>query len=117
MGITSERDGTLAFDEEKFESAIQNDPNSVKAILENLGENLAATNGVIDQFTRFNGLIDNSITESKDQITSMQNKISDTEKQLSKQEESLTNRFAKLEALISKMQSQQSHLSSILGSL
>lgn len=114
LGITTQRDGTLAFDTNTFTSALQSDPNSVLAITESLGESLGAVDGTIAQYTRFNGLIDQSVNTNRKQIDDLNNRISETEKQLSQQEQSLTERFAKLEALVGRLQSQQQALTATL---
>ena len=117
LGITTERDGTLSFDSDTFAEALNKDPSSAGQILENLGNQLAATDGTIAQFTRFNGLFDNAISLNNSQITSLQKQISEAEDKLSQKEESLTARYARLEQTIGKLQSQQSSLSAILGSI
>lgn len=114
LGITTERDGTLKFDASAFETAIQNDATSVASILGNLGEDLARVDGRIAQFTRFGGLIDQSTATNSTQISNYQNRIDDIEKALDRQKEQLTAQFARLEALIGKMNSQQSSLASLL---
>src|SRR5690606_4434702 len=58
LGITTARDGTLSFDRSVFDSAVQQNPDDVTALLQNVGEKLGKIGGSIDQFTRFNGLID-----------------------------------------------------------
>jgi len=114
LGVTTQRDGTLSFDQEDFEQALQDDPESSAAILAELGETFGAVGGAVDQFTRFNGLIDVALTSNNSSISSLQDSVSTAEDQLAREEESLTARFARLEALIGGMQQQQAALSSIL---
>ena len=114
LGIKTERDGTLSFDEDTCKEAIQNDSNGVANLLQNLGESLASTNGVINQYTKYNGLLDLTINSNKTSISSYNDKISTLEEHLSKQEESLIKRFAALESLMGQLQSQQSYISSLL---
>ena len=114
LGITTQRDGTLAFDSNTFASALQSDPNSVRTITESLGETLGAVNGTIAQYTRYNGLIDASLKTNQTQIDDLNNRIAETEKQLSQQEQSLIERFAKLESLVGRLQSQQQALTATL---
>ncbi len=116
LGITTNRDGTLDFDTEKFQDALNSSPGDVESILTNLGEGLSSINGTIAQFTRFNGIIDLAEQSNSSQITSLQSKISDTEDSLARYEESLVRQFARLEGLIGQMQNQQSTLASILPS-
>ena len=114
LGITTQRDGTLTFNEQIFDSAFNNESASVEAILESLGEKLASVDGTINQFTRFNGLIDSVINFGNADITRDQQRIYELEKSFSRQEESLTAQFARLESLMGKLNQQQSTLSSLL---
>ncbi|MCO6432365.1 MAG: flagellar filament capping protein FliD [Deltaproteobacteria bacterium] len=114
LGVTTERDGTLKFDGEVFEDALSNDPDSVLEITQNLGEDLAAVDGKIAQFIRFNGLIDAAANANASEVTNSERRISEIESLLSKEEEALTARFARLESLIAGFQSQQSALTSLL---
>jgi flagellar hook-associated protein 2 len=115
LGITTNRDGTLDFDEERLKEALADEPTKVSDLLANMADRLATTGGVIDQFTRYNGLIDATINSQRDLITDYQKKISETEGRLSARESQLTSQFARLESLIGNLQSQQNSLSSLLG--
>ncbi len=114
LGITTERDGSLKFDEDIFSDAVASDSNSVTQIFANLGENLASVGGTIEQFTRYNGILGATVNSNDAIISRYQNQIADTEKRLSAEEERLNARFGRLEALIGKMQSQQNSLSGLL---
>lgn len=114
LGITTQRDGTLAFDSDQFEEALANDSEAVRLITENLGEDLASVDGTIANFTKFNGLIDLAKTSNSTSIASAQDRIDQVEKLLTKEEESLNARFARLESLIGRLNSQQSQLASLL---
>ncbi|MDC0358284.1 flagellar filament capping protein FliD [Oligoflexia bacterium] len=114
FGVTTERDGTLKFDTDSFQNAMSDDPSSVQSILENLGESLAAVDGTIAQYTRFNGLLDQTTNSNTSQISTLENKIADIERGLKEEEEALMARYARLESLIAQMNSQQSSLASIL---
>lgn len=117
LGITTERDGTLKFDADQFQSAVDSEPNSVNEVLKSFGNTVAITNGVIDQYVRFNGLVDLSINGNKDQIDDMNDRIAQAEASILRQEESMRMRFARLESLTGRLQSQQSALTSALASL
>ncbi|MCB0310666.1 MAG: flagellar filament capping protein FliD [Bdellovibrionales bacterium] len=114
LGITTARDGSLEFDSALFEEALSKDPEAVRTITQNLGESLASTDGTIAQFTRFNGIIDLAIRSNDSQVRLNQERIADAERALARQEEVLTAQFARLEALIGKLNNQQSSLASIL---
>ena len=114
LGVTTQRDGSLAFNSTTFTAALSSDPLSSGSILERLGESLAKVDGTIAQFTRFAGLIDQTTNANARQISDSEDRIGILEQSLAKQEESLVQRFSRLEALIGKLNSQQSQLASLL---
>lgn len=114
LGVTTQRDGTLAFDTEKFQSALADDAEGVELILGNLGESLGAVDGTIAQYTRFNGLIDEAVGSNDSRIEDLQKKIQDAESAISEREKALVAQFARLESQISQLQSQQNSLTSLL---
>ncbi|MCB0310665.1 MAG: flagellar filament capping protein FliD, partial [Bdellovibrionales bacterium] len=117
LGITTERDGTLLFDQEEFEDALSDEPESVRNILQNFGDVAGVTGGTIDQYTRFNGLIDIVVNGNKDLISDLNDQIARAEASILREEETLRQRFARLEGLIGQLQNQQAALSSALSSL
>lgn len=117
LGITTQRDGTLLFDSAKLKSAIASEPSSVSDVLSSFADTAATTGGTIDVYTRFNGLIDLTINTNKDAIADLNDRIQETERQIERQEESMRARYARLEALMSKLQQQQSSLTSALRGL
>jgi flagellar hook-associated protein 2 len=114
LGVTTQRDGTLAFDTTVFEDALNSNESSTATILTNLADDIGGVSGTIAQFTRFNGAIDKVINTNSDGITSLNKRITEVEGSLSTQEKALTQQYARLEGLIGKLNSQQSTLTSIL---
>lgn len=117
LGITTNREGTLDFDAEKFEEALSKDYTSVEKIFTNLGEELGGVTGKIHQFTGYNALIDQGINTLTTQINDTNDKISNLESYLSRYEESLVKKYANLESLMGKLNSQANSLSSIIASI
>jgi flagellar hook-associated protein 2 len=117
LGITTERDGTLKFDSAKLQQAVSTEVASVSTIFSTFADAVAATAGVINQYTRFNGLLDISIEANKTSIDNLNERIAYAEEQLERQAEQLRARFARLEATMGKLQSQQSSLTSALAGL
>lgn len=114
LGVTTRRDGTLAFDEQVFLKAASTDPEGARRVLTNLGESLAAPGGTIDQFTRFNGLIGQTIAGTDYEAVRLNGRIADLERMLDRQEQLLTGRFSRLEGLLGRLAAQQSTLTSLL---
>jgi flagellar hook-associated protein 2 len=117
LGITTERDGTLKFDSSKLQDAISAEVASVSSVLSTFADGVATTGGVINQYTRFNGLLDVSVNANKTTIDDLNQRIADAEAQISRQAEDLKARYARLESLMGKLQSQQASLTSALAGL
>lgn len=115
LGIKTNRDGTLSLDATTFNSALSSDSNSVRSILETLGESQARVGGTLDQYVQFNGLIDSAISGNKASISGIDEQIAKIEKSLASQEQSLIAQFAGLEGLIGKLQGQQNALTGLTG--
>ena len=71
MGITTNRDGTLDFSEDKFEDAMNDDPDAVSTLFKNFSDAASLTGGTIDSFIRFNGLIDVTRNGNSEQVSSL----------------------------------------------
>ncbi|MCO6432366.1 MAG: flagellar filament capping protein FliD, partial [Deltaproteobacteria bacterium] len=118
LGVTTERDGTLKFDTDKFAEALGSEATSVNEILMNFGDLAGTVQGLaIYQFTRANGLIDVTVNGNKSLITNLNERIAQAESQILKQEEIMRARFSRLEGLIGNLQNQQSALTSALSGL
>lgn len=117
LGITTQRDGSLLFDSSKLKTVIASEPTSVSNVLSSFADKAATTGGTIDQYTRYNGLLDLSINSNKAEIADLNDRIQEAERQIARQEESMKARYARLESLMSKLQQQQSSLTSALSGL
>ena len=117
LGITTNRDGTLAFDETKFKAGVSTEPASAKQILQNFADRVATTTGVIQEYTGFGKLFDSTVNNNKRQIDDLNKRIAEAEDYILKQEESMRAQFARLESTISRMQAQQQSLTSALAGL
>ena len=117
LGITTDRNGTLKFDSTKLKTAIASEPTSVSDILSSFADITATTSGTIDIYTRFQGLLELSVNNNKETISDLSNRIQEAEKQIERQADSMRARYARLEGLMSRLQQQQSSLTSALSGL
>lgn len=117
LGITTDRNGTLKFDSTKLKTAIASEPTSVSDILSSFADITATTTGTIDIYTRFNGLLELSVNNNKETISDLITRIQESEKQIERQADSMRARYARLEGLMSRLQQQQSSLTSVLSGL
>lgn len=117
LGITTQQDGKLQFNSDTFKTALSKEPNSIKTIFTTFGDAAGLTGGTIDQYIRFGGMLDTTTNANKALITSLNSRIADAEAYIAKNEESMRSRFAILESTMSRMQNQQTALSSALAGL
>jgi len=117
LGIKTERDGTISFDQEKFKQALANEPDSVKQITESFGEKVSAVDGTIAQYIGFNNIFARAKKANQSQISDIERRIGRFEDQLARQEQTLTRQFASFEALMGKMEGQRATLNAALQGL
>jgi len=110
LGVSTKRDGTLAFDEAIFKTAIGSDATGTSKVLNRIGDTLANTNGTIDQFTGFGRLIDSSENSNKSETRRINQQINTYEKFIAQREQALVSRFASLEQLIGRLNGAQTAL-------
>ncbi len=117
LGITTQRDGTLAFDSAKFTAAISSDPVAGNKLLTSFADAVGTQNGVIANYTKFQGIIDTATTSNEEENTTLSDKLARIEDNLDKQTQQLRLTFANLEATVGRLYSQGSALTSALSAL
>lgn len=116
MGITFEKNGSLAFSEEKFTKAVQTDFNGVSQAIS--GEYGFATQirTVMANYTRpGNGLLATRENSIKGRITRIDKDIEAKERLVQRKGESLTQQFSRMQSTMQNMQSQQQYLQASMG--
>ncbi len=126
LGIITDRDaidGSLKFVTadatigSDFQTAIEEEPDSVAALLSRFADTVTATAGTIDQFTGFNRLIDVTERGNSELISDINDRIARAEESIARNEQTLRARFARLESVVSGLQNQQQALTSALAGL
>lgn len=117
LGITTQRDGTLKFDTSQLQEAISSEVSSVSSVLTTFADSTALTSGTIDQYVRFNGLLDVTTQANQSTIDDLNQRIADAEASIQREADNLKSRYARLESQMGKLQSQQSSLSAALSGL
>ncbi|MBP9838569.1 MAG: flagellar filament capping protein FliD [Proteobacteria bacterium] len=115
LGVTTERDGSLKFDTEKFMTAIADDPAAVDKIITTFADKVSSTNGIVNQYTKFQGILESGKKSNEDQISKMNDKIAYMEGLIQKQSDSLKLLYSKLESNISKLNSEGQAISSLFN--
>ena len=117
VGITFNRQGTLDFDQKKFNSTLASDPESVQMFFVGDGYNTGLVNAVKREVGNLlnpsYGVIANRAKGLKTTIDGIKTRIEDKERQLGKKEEVLRDKFSRLEETMSKIKSQGGSLASL----
>lgn len=117
LGITTQRDGTLKFDTTQLQKAISSEVSSVSAVLQEYADKTALTSGIIDQYIRYNGLLDLTTQANQTTIEDLNKRIAEAEAQIQREADNLKARYARLESQMGRLQSQQTSLTAALSGL
>lgn len=120
MGVSFQRDGSYAIDEDALSAALAEDPEAVERLL--IGDPEVDDDGVfdvvagaVDRLLEAGGRIDTAQQSAESSIEELDRAIANQEVRLEQVESRLSRQFAALETMIGQMQSQSSYLSSALG--
>lgn len=115
LGLDIDRNGNLTFDQSKFSAAYQSDPTGTQqAIMDWVSRVRTVSDGASLPTT---GTLSLSIKGINNQMTQENSTISDWDVRLQLKQQQLETMYTNLETSLSKMQAQQSWLSSQLSSL
>ena len=117
LGITIQRDGTYNFDQDKFIEGANKEPEATEQLLNNLADKLASTDGIIRDYTKYQGQIDISVESNNSENESISNRIARLEENFQRQSEILQKMFTNLETTVGRLNSGADALNSMLISL
>jgi flagellar hook-associated protein 2 len=110
IGIQFNRNGTLDFDQKKFNATLSSNPDGVQKFLIGDGFSTGFISAVKREIsTLLNpafGPITNRSRGLKEKVDQFDKRIEDKERQLAKKEETLRNKFSRLEETMSKIKGQ-----------
>lgn len=113
VGITTSRDGTLAFDAAKLETALADDERAVEGLFagsETVGGVADRLHDLLTSVTQAGGLVAIRSGTLGGQIATLEERIAAGERNLVQFEKNLRATFASLEVLVSNLQSQGTFL-------
>ncbi len=114
MGISTERDGKLSFNEDKFNATFATNPSGVQQAVTALADGLSGTQGAIQGFAGFGKSIDLAIQANAETVSNLNETIGKTERSAQTRSDALLRQFTGLEALLAKLNSQSGYLTSLL---
>ncbi|MCC6952506.1 MAG: flagellar filament capping protein FliD [Deltaproteobacteria bacterium] len=115
LGLTIERDGLYKIDANKFTEQLATDSVGASTLLTKFADTLGTTNGIIDEYTKFQGQVDISKRTNDDENKSLNDRIERVETNIEKQAQTLKLLFANLEQKIGKLNSTADSLSAMLA--
>jgi flagellar hook-associated protein 2 len=119
IGITFNRQGTLDFDQKKFNSQLAANPEAVQKFFVGDGYNTGFVASVKREVTSLlnpqSGVLGNRSRGLKTTIDQIDQRIANTERQLVQKESILRDKFSRLEETMSKIKSQGAGLAGIGG--
>lgn len=120
VGVSTNRDGTLAFDSSKLATALASGPGSVSALFGGNG----AVGGVADRLhdyitglTQSGGVIDAGTKGLADQIASIDDQLAAGQRHLDEFQANLQATFTNLEVIVSRLQAQSGYITSLTNAL
>jgi len=122
LGLSYNRDGTIAIDESTMNSALADHPDSVKEMF--MGTSDGSVEGLADRLndqlgflTKYNGLIDSEKSRVQTTIDRLDDQIETAQERLDARYETMAKTFAELDKFMSSMESQGNALQQQMDSL
>lgn len=127
IGLSVNDDGSLSLNESDFESALENNLSDVKQMFTGADGIVPRVKEEVEQAiglgiysaggSSYDGYVKERTSTLQDEISSINDSIENTEDRLEIRRENLKQKFTRMKQTINEMQSQQSWLSSQLGSM
>jgi flagellar hook-associated protein 2 len=118
IGLEFEQDGTISFNSNKFDDAVESDGDSVERLLSGFGSTKGVFQGIestIKRYTEAGGLVLNAKERNEDQVTKFEDQISQLKERLSIKAASLTAEYSAADQVMQTLNQQKSALTALLG--
>jgi flagellar hook-associated protein 2 len=107
--------GVLSFDEEKFAEALAKDPDAVAGLFSDIASRVQDTSKVYSD--KYDGLLTTRITGQESEVKGLGEQMERWDVRLAQRKSTLERTYARLEVMLSQLQSQSSYLSSQIAAL
>lgn len=115
IGISTDRNGVLTFDAEKFAAALADDPDAVQAVFSGVA---ARVQDVTGQYSdKYDGMLTQRITGQQDEVKSLKTQSERWDVRLEQRRATLERTYSQLEVQLSNLQAQSTWLTSQLAGL
>lgn len=117
LGVTTQRDGTLAVDNEKLTEALENNFDQLNGFLTGNDGLMARLSNQIDPFSKSGGILDNRTKALQNTLASVDDQREALDLRIEKVEARLLNQFNAMDSLLGQLAGTSSYLTSVLDSL
>lgn len=115
IGISFDKAGVLSFDEAAFTAALAKDPAAVDRVFSGI---TTRVQDVTDQYSdKYEGLLTSRITGQQDEVKRISEQLGQWDVRLAQRRATLERTYAAMETMLSRLQSQQSFLTSQIDGL
>ncbi len=115
IGISTDKNGVLSFDAEKFAAALADDPDVVQAVFSGVA---ARVQDVTGQYSdKYDGMLTQRITGQQDEVKSLKTQSERWDVRLEQRRATLERTYSQLEVQLSNLQAQSTWLTSQLAGL
>jgi len=115
IGISTDMYGVLSFDEEKFAEALAKDPDAVAGLFSDVAARVQDTAKIYSD--KYDGLLTSRITGQESEVKGLGEQMERWDVRLAQRKASLERTYARLEVMLSQLQSQSTYLSSQIAAL
>lgn len=115
VGISIDRYGVLTIDEKKFAAALADDPDAVTSLVSGIASRVQQTTETYSD--KYDGLLTARITGQQKEVDALGDQVERWDLRLEQRRATLERTYARLETMLSQMQSQSAYLTSQLSSL
>jgi flagellar hook-associated protein 2 len=115
FGISINKSGTIDFDAAKFAAAMANDPAATQATLQTIASRVAEAATTASD--KYDGTLTSKITGQQSEVKGLGLQIDDWDRRLTSRRSTLEATYAALEVQLSRLNSQQSYMTSQLAGL
>ena len=117
IGVSFQRDGTLALDETKLSTALQADSNNVAELFSSTDGYATRLNSMVTDMLAINGIIDSRTNIFKDSVKSLEDQKVTMESRLARTEQRIRAQFTSLDVLIGSMSVTSNYLTQQIAGL
>jgi len=117
LGISTQRDGTLAIDDERLDTVLKDNFEQLNGFLTGDTGLMARLNGKVDPYTQTGGILESRTTALQNTLSSVDDQREQLTRRIGKLESRLFSQFNAMDALVAQLSGTSDYLSGALDNL